>query len=91
MSRNIRKEGYKSWINTNIKTEELENIRALMARTNRILNLSWSYLECNAYEAPFSEKKQKLSLRMLPSIFHIHQYKYSEDMDGTDTIFAIKP
>ena len=30
-----------------------------MARTNRILNLS----ECNAYEAPFSEKKQKLSLK----------------------------
>ena len=26
-----------------------------MARTNRILNLS----ECNAYEAPFSDKKQK--------------------------------
>ena len=35
-------EGYKSWINSNIQTEEL-NIRALMARTNRILNLS----ECN--------------------------------------------
>ena len=31
-------EGYKKWINTNITTEEL-NIRALMARTNRILNL----------------------------------------------------
>jgi len=67
-------EGYKNWINTNIKTEEL-NIRALMARTNRILNLS----ECNAYEAPFSEKKQKLSLRMLPSIFPTNS-----DMDGYD-------
>ena len=36
-----------------------------MARTNRILNLS----ECNAYEAPYSEKEHKLALRMLPNIF----------------------
>ena len=57
-------EGYQNWINTNIKSEAL-NIRALMARTNRILNLS----ECNAYEAPFPDKSYKLALKMLPSIF----------------------
>lgn len=67
-------EGYKNWINNNIATEEL-NIRALMARTNRILNLS----ECNAYEAPYSEKGDKLALRMLPSIFPINS-----DADGYD-------
>ena len=60
-------EGYKSWINSNIQTEEL-NIRALMARTNRILNLS----ECNAYEAPYLEKSHKLSLSMLPNIFPLN-------------------
>ncbi|PPR26914.1 MAG: Haloalkane dehalogenase [Alphaproteobacteria bacterium MarineAlpha9_Bin4] len=60
-------EGYKNWINTNINTENL-NVRAIMARTNRILNLS----ECNAYEAPYEDKTSKLSLRMLPSIFPIN-------------------
>ena len=67
-------EGYQNWINTNIKSEAL-NIRALMARTNRILNLS----ECNAYEAPFAEKEHKISLRMLPSIFPINA-----NMNGYD-------
>ena len=65
-------EGYKNWINTNIQTDDL-NIRALMARTNRILNLS----ECNAYEAPYKNKEQKLALRMLPNIFPINS-----DVDG---------
>jgi tRNA(adenine34) deaminase len=60
-------QGYKDWINTNINTEFL-NVRALMARTNRILNLS----ECNAYESPFLQKESKLSLRMLPSIFPLN-------------------
>ena len=44
-------EGYKNWINTNIKLKNL-NVELLMARTNRILNLS----ECNAYEAPYLDK-----------------------------------
>jgi tRNA(adenine34) deaminase len=66
--------GYKNWIKTNIQTENL-NIRALMARTNRILNLS----ECNAYEAPYSEKEHKLALKMLPNIFPINS-----DYDGYD-------
>ena len=65
-------EGYKNWINSNINNDEL-NVRALMARTNRILNLS----ECNAYEAPFSQKEYKLSLQMLPSIFPL-----SPEQDG---------
>ena len=48
---------YQNWIKSNISNDAL-NVRALMARTNRILNLS----ECNAYEAPFSTKNSKLSL-----------------------------
>ena len=67
-------EGYKNWINTNIGAEAL-NVRALMARTNRILSLS----ECNAYEAPYPDKEFKLSLKMLPSIFPI-----SSSSDGFD-------
>ena len=55
---------YQNWIKSNISNDSL-NVRALMARTNRILNLS----ECNAYEAPFSTKNSKLSLQMLPSVF----------------------
>ena len=65
-------EGYKNWINSNINNDEL-NVRALMARTNRILNLS----ECNAYETPFPSKEYKLSLQMLPSIFPL-----SEETEG---------
>ena len=67
-------EGYKNWINTNINTESL-NVRALMARTNRILTLS----DCNAYEAPYPAKESKLSLNMLPRIFPI-----SSSSDGFD-------
>lgn len=63
---------YLNWINTNIKNDDL-NVRALMARTNRILNLS----ECNAYEAPFPNKRYKAALKMLPSIFPL-----SEEYDG---------
>ena len=57
---------YLNWIETNITNDDL-NVRALMARTNRILNLS----QCNAYEAPFPDKNYKLALKMLPSIFPI--------------------
>ena len=55
---------FRNWIKSNISNDAL-NVRALMVRTNRILNLS----ECNAYEAPFSTKNSKLSLQMLPSVF----------------------
>ncbi len=59
---------YLNWIETNMTNEDL-NVRALMARTNRILKLS----ECNAYEAPFPDKSYKLALKMLPSIFPVSQ------------------
>ena len=65
-------QNYLNWINSNMKNNDL-NVRALMARTNRILNLS----ECNAYEAPFPDKDYKLALRMLPSIFPL-----SKETDG---------
>ena len=57
---------YLNWIETNIQNDDL-NVRALMARTNRILKLS----ECNAYEAPFPDKSYKLALKKLPSIFPV--------------------
>ena len=63
---------YLNWIETNITNDDL-NVRALMARTNRILKLS----ECNAYEAPFPDKNYKLALKMLPSIFPL-----SEESEG---------
>ena len=65
-------DNYFNWIETNTKNDDL-NVRALMARTNRILKLS----ECNAYEAPFPDKNFKLALKMLPSIFPL-----SEEFDG---------
>ena len=70
MGNNITKvsENYLNWINTNIESNEL-NIRALMARTNRILNLS----ECNAYEAPFPDASYKLAIKMLPKMFPINK------------------
>ncbi len=65
-------ESYKDWIKKSHNTQEF-NVRALMARTNRILNLA----ECNAYEAPFPDNKYKLALTMLPSIFPV-----SENSEG---------
>mgnify|MGYP001252067948 CR=1 FL=1 len=61
-------QSYLNWISTNIESEEL-NIRALMARTNRILNLS----ECNAYEAPFPDATFKTAIKMLPNMFPIYK------------------
>ena len=65
-------EAYSDWI-IKSKSEKEFNVRALMARTNRILSLS----ECNAYDAPFPNNNYKLSLNMLPSIYPI-----SQDYDG---------
>ncbi len=59
-------DSYKNWIKSNTETDDL-NIRALMARTNRVLNLP----ECNSYEAPYIGKEDKLSLKMLPGIFPV--------------------
>ena len=61
-------ESYRNWINSNLDDKEL-NVRALMARTNRILNLS----ECNAFEAPFPDHSFKLALKMLPKIFPLNE------------------
>ena len=61
-------ESYKNWHNHNIENKDL-NIRALMARTNRILSLA----ECNAYHSPFPEPQYKTSLYSLPKIFPYRQ------------------
>ena len=57
-------ESYENWINSNITNSNL-NVRALMARTNRILSLA----ECNAYEAPFPNQEFKTALKELPAAF----------------------
>ncbi len=65
---NVRiSDSYKKWLNHNKDNQDL-NIRALMARTNRILSLS----ECNAYGAPFPDKNYKSAIRALPSIFPLN-------------------
>lgn len=56
-------DGYRNWIATASAEEDL-NVRALMARTNRILTLG----ECNAYHAPFPDAAHKAALRALPRI-----------------------
>ena len=71
---------YLNWIDSNINNDNL-NVRALMARTNRILNLS----ECNAYEAPFPDKSYKLALQLLPSIF-----PSSEEKDGYEISLKVE-
>ena len=63
-------DSYNNWIEKCSETEDL-NVRALMARTNRILNLS----ECNAYEAPFPDNTYKLALKQLPKIFPVDETK----------------
>lgn len=82
MSNNFIKLGssYLNWIDSNINNDNL-NVRALMARTNRILNLS----ECNAYEAPFPDKSYKLALQVLPSIF-----PSSEKKEGYELILKVE-
>lgn len=56
-------DGYRNWLATASAEEDL-NVRALMARTNRILTLG----ECNAYHAPFPDAAHKAALRALPRI-----------------------
>ena len=63
-------DSYSNWIKTCSETEEL-NVRALMARTNRILNLA----ECNAYEAPFPDVSYKLALKEVPAMFPLDNKK----------------
>ena len=73
-------QSYSSWIEKSKENNDF-NVRALMARTNRILNLA----ECNAYEAPFPDKKYKLALNMLPSIFPL-----SEEKEGYEICMRAK-
>ena len=66
------------------------NVRAIMARTNKILNLR----ECNTYHAPFDSFESKIALRTMPKIFPDHPDKlgaehaqksldwYSEEFEG---------
>tara|TARA_B100000686_G_scaffold272212_1_gene289242 strand:- start:9577 stop:10572 length:996 start_codon:yes stop_codon:yes gene_type:complete len=66
------------------------NVRAIMARTNKILNLK----ECNTYHAPFDSFESKIALRTMPKIYPDHPDKpgaklaqrsldwYSEEFDG---------
>ena len=61
---------YNNWREKCAQTDDL-NVRALMARTNRILNLS----ECNAYEYPFPDSSYKLALKELPKMFPIDDTK----------------
>ncbi len=68
-------ENYLKWLNSNKESSNL-NVRALMARTNRILNLA----ECNSYEAPYPDESYKLAMQMLPKMFPL-----SESQDGYDT------
>jgi len=66
------------------------NVRAIMARTNKILNLK----ECNTYHAPFETYESKIALRTLPKIYPDHPDKpgaeisqkslewYAEEFEG---------
>ena len=63
-------DSYSNWLEQCSTSNDL-NVRALMARTNRILNLS----ECNAYEAPFPDTSYKLALKEVPSIFPLNDTK----------------
>lgn len=56
-------EGYRDWKRISAADEDL-NVRAVMARTNRILNFG----ECNAYGAPFPDARYKTALRAVPSL-----------------------
>lgn len=47
------------------------NIRAVMARTNKILNLK----ECNTYHAPYDTFESKIAIRTLPKIYPDHPDK----------------
>tara|TARA_B100000287_G_scaffold151756_1_gene143519 strand:+ start:377 stop:1372 length:996 start_codon:yes stop_codon:yes gene_type:complete len=47
------------------------NVRAIMARTNKILNLK----ECNTYHAPYDSFESKIALRTMPKIYPDHPNK----------------
>ena len=59
----IMSESYSDWRKYCNDNPDM-NIRAIIARTNRVLNLK----ECNAYHAPFDNYESKAALRALPKI-----------------------
>ena len=61
---NLMSDSYADW-RKYIKDNPDLNIRAIMARTNKILNLK----ECNNYHAPFDSYESKVALRVMPEIF----------------------
>ena len=65
---NLISDSYADW-KKYIKNNPDLNVRAVMARTNRILNLK----ECNNYHAPFDSYESKVALRVMPEIFPNHQ------------------
>jgi pimeloyl-ACP methyl ester carboxylesterase len=67
---NLMSDSYTDWRNYIRDNPDL-NIRAIMARTNKILNLK----ECNNYHAPFDSYESKVALRVMPKIFPNNQEK----------------
>ncbi len=88
-------DGYRNWIERASSESDL-NVRALMARANRILTLE----ECNAYQAPFPDEAHKAALVALPKILPIKkdapgaersreaQSWWREDFDGVAMMLA---
>ncbi len=86
---NLMSDSYKDW-RQYIKDNPDLNVRAVMARTNKILSLK----ECNNYHAPFEDYDSKVALRTMPKIFPNDQKKagaeisqraqdwFSNDFDG---------
>ena len=86
---NLISDSYTDW-RKYIKDNPDLNIRAIMARTNKILNLK----ECNTYHAPFDNYESKIALRSMPEIFPDSKEKegikisqqaqdwFSEEFDG---------
>ena len=67
---NLMSDSYTDW-RQYIKDNPDLNVRAIMARTNKILNLK----ECNNYHAPFDNYDSKVALRVMPKIFPNNQKK----------------
>lgn len=67
---NLMSDSYTDW-RQYIKDNPDLNVRAVMARTNKILSLK----ECNNYHAPFDNYESKVALRVMPEIFPNNQKK----------------
>jgi len=74
---NLMSDSYTDWRNYIRDNPDL-NIRAIMARTNKILNLK----ECNNYHAPFDSYESKVALRVMPKIFPNNQEKEGAEISN---------